>query len=108
MAVWVFAAVHGLSLAAASPGCSLGVVPGYPCSALSRVISQALGCAASVVVASVSASLWPVESSWTRGGTMSPALADRSGSTGPPGESPISSLKSFSFSWCGIFGEMGD
>ena len=27
MAVWVFAAVHGLSLAAASPGCSLGVVP---------------------------------------------------------------------------------
>ena len=108
MAVWVFAAVHGLSLAAASRGCSLGVVLGYPCSAFSRVRSQALGCIASVVVASVSASLWPVESSWTRDGTMSPALADRSGSTGSPGESPISSLKSFSFSLCGIFGEMGD
>ena len=80
----------------------------HPCSAFSRVRSQALGCAGSVVMATVSASLWPVESSWTRARTMSPALADRSGSTGPLGESPVSSLKSFSFSLCGIFGEMRD
>ena len=90
---WVFIAACGLSLVAISEFCSLvavhrlliAVAPlpvGFSrCSAWAQQLRH-MGPVA----------LWHAESSWTKDGTVSPALAGKFLTTGPPGKSNLSAF----------------